>query len=144
MSKNNKFSDLNKERCEEYLDAAVWALDILNQELLEKNIVNSEKYKIHITGNEAKLSENVQERAKQLEQFYTVPQLAKEIFTKFQEHCTAFAEDNGAWYLEPSAGRGDIYNMLPEGRRRGVDLEPKHEEIIKMKDPAEKPYRLAL
>ena len=73
-----------------------------------------------------------QERAKQLEQFYTVPQLAKEIFTKFQEYCTAFVEDDDAWYLEPSAGRGDIYNMLPEGRRRGVDLEPKHEEIIKM------------
>ena len=132
MSKSNGYANLNREHCEEYLDAAAWALDILNQELLEKNIVNSEKYKIHITGNEAKLSDNTKERAKQLEQFYTVPQLAKEIFTKFQEHCTAFVEDDSVWYLEPSAGRGDIYDMLPEGRRRGVDLEPKHEEIIEM------------
>ena len=132
MPKSDGITDLDTDRCKEYLDAAAWALDILNQELLEKNVVNSEKYKVNITGGEAKLSDDTEERAKQLEQFYTVPQLAKEIFIKFQEQCTAFVEDDSAWYLEPSAGRGDIYNMLPEGRRRGVDLEPKHKEIIKM------------
>ena len=68
MPKSDGITDLDTDRCKEYLDAAAWALDILNQELLEKNIVNSDKYKIHITGNEAKLSDNAQERAKQLEE----------------------------------------------------------------------------
>ena len=45
MSKSNGYTNLNREHCEEYLDAAAWALDILNQELLEKNIVNSENIK---------------------------------------------------------------------------------------------------
>ena len=31
-------------------------------------------------------------------------------------------------FVEPSAGEGDILLKLPEGRRKGVDLEPKNDK----------------
>jgi len=132
MTESDRYINLDMKRCEKYLDAAAWALDILNQELLEKNVVKSEKYKVNLSTDEAKLSEDAKIRAKQLEQFYTIPELANEIFEKFQSQCSAFTEDEKSWYLEPSAGRGDIYRTLPEGRRVGVDLEPKYMEIKQM------------
>ena len=39
MNESEEYINLDLKRCENYLDAAAWALDILNQELLEKNVV---------------------------------------------------------------------------------------------------------
>ena len=47
MTESEEYINLDMKRCEKYLDAAAWALDILNQELLEKNFVNTENYKIN-------------------------------------------------------------------------------------------------
>jgi hypothetical protein len=34
-----------------------------------------------------------------------------------------------AWFLEPSAGAGAFLQLLPEGRRTGFDIEPRHPEV---------------
>ena len=47
MTESEEYINLDMKRCEKYLDAAAWAFDILNQELLEKNVVKSEKYKFN-------------------------------------------------------------------------------------------------
>jgi hypothetical protein len=48
-------------------------------------------------------------------------------------------------FIEPSAGDGSFYLQLPEGRRIGLDIEPRHDEIIESNflnwyPETEKPY----
>ena len=70
--------------------------------------------------------------AKDLQQWYTIEELAEECMDKFKTHCADIWQNENAFYMEPSAGEGDILEKLPEGRRFGVDLEPKHPEVRKM------------
>ena len=70
--------------------------------------------------------------AKDLQQWYTINELAEECMDKFKTHCADIWQNEEAFYMEPSAGEGDILEKLPKGRRFGVDLEPKHPEVLKM------------
>ena len=61
-----------------------------------------------------------------LDQFYTKDEIAKkyyDIFTKYIDQYDII--------LEPSAGKGAFYKLLPENKRQGIDLEPKYPGIIK-------------
>ena len=51
--------------------------------------------------------------------------------SKFKIQCKTIWEDPNTYFVEPSAGEGDILKKLPKGRRMGVDLEPKHPEVLK-------------
>lgn len=62
--------------------------------------------------------------AKNLDQFYTNPNIAK----KCVDMLDLTHYDN---VIEPSAGSGNIYTHLPEKSRIGLDLEPKHPEVVK-------------
>ena len=53
---------------------------------------------------------------------------------KFKTHCPDVWQDESVYYVEPSAGEGDILLKLPEGRRKGVDLEPKNDKLENMED----------
>jgi len=79
-----------------------------------------------------------------LDQYFTKKELALHLFTKTQaiisKHETNI--DNYFW-LEPSVGEGCFYDLLPENKRIGVDIEPLRTGIIKSdylnyKLPAEK------
>jgi len=63
-----------------------------------------------------------------LDQFYTKPHIAKMCFEKALSIIAAqdLVFDN---FLEPSAGTGSFYNLLPENKL-GIDLEPKTEGVI--------------
>ena len=68
-----------------------------------------------------------------LDKFYTYPKTAKYYYQKL----VAIAKDyninlDDYIFLEPSAGNGAFFDLLPEQRRTGIDIEPeKNSEIIK-------------
>lgn len=64
-----------------------------------------------------------------MDQFYTKKEVAEECFSIFQRHVDVQKYDI---ILEPSAGTGSFYKLLPERQRVGVDIDPKCDEIIKM------------
>lgn len=64
-----------------------------------------------------------------LDQFYTNEDVAIQCIEDFQE---LYNFDNFDIILEPSAGSGNFFFNLPENKRIGVDLDPKHEDITEM------------
>lgn len=57
-----------------------------------------------------------------LDQFYTKPHIASLCFDTIKHR------EYDLW-LEPSAGTGNFYSLLPVEKRKGIDLEPKHPEV---------------
>jgi len=67
--------------------------------------------------------------SRQLDQFYTKPDIAKLCFSYVEKF---YAIKQFDLILEPSAGTGSFYNLLPVDTRIGVDIEPKADGIICM------------
>jgi hypothetical protein len=65
------------------------------------------------------------------DQFFTPLDTAKYCFSKCVEILELY-EDNEANYnfIEPSAGNGVFFKLLPLDRRFGIDIEPKSENIV--------------
>lgn len=66
--------------------------------------------------------------AKELDQFYTNPIIANRFVEKIKSFYPLDDFDN---VIEPSAGTGNIFSLLPEHNRIGLDLDPKFEGIEK-------------
>lgn len=66
---------------------------------------------------------------KELDQFYTKPEVAERCIDRVQSMLSFDDYDN---IIEPSAGDGALLRLLPEDKRIGVDLDPHHPEILKM------------
>ena len=64
-----------------------------------------------------------------LDQFYTKPSIAKKCTNVLK---TTLDINNFDIILEPSAGTGSFYKILPKEKREGVDLDPKYNGIKKM------------
>lgn len=65
------------------------------------------------------------------DQFFTLPDTAKTCFDTFCRVLRSYGDDpNDYHYIEPSAGSGVFLNLLPPGRRTGLDIEPRHPEVI--------------
>ena len=64
-----------------------------------------------------------------LDQFYTNTDIAKLYYQKLQEKINL---DDFDILLEPSAGNGSFYSLLPECKRIGLDIMPKYEGVIPM------------
>ena len=62
------------------------------------------------------------------DQFYTVPEVAQECFSITEDVISQLNITN-PFFLEPSAGNGSFYNLMPEKARLGIDIDPKHEEV---------------
>ena len=62
-----------------------------------------------------------------LDQFYTKETIAKLCWSHLIETIPSSIEKNikDLFFLEPSAGKGAFYKLMPEQRRIGMDLEPK-------------------
>lgn len=64
-----------------------------------------------------------------LDQFYTKENISKECIKTLKKYISF---DDYDYILEPSAGTGSFYKLLPENKRIGLDLEPKFNGILKM------------
>jgi len=121
-----------------WLEGSLYGLEVLNEALNERNNIVPENSGIkklkpkNISKLSASRGQITDDSAKDLQQWYTIGELAEECMNKFIENCPDIWENQKAFYLEPSAGEGDILIKLPKGRRFGVDLEPKHPEVKKM------------
>jgi hypothetical protein len=59
------------------------------------------------------------------DQFYTKPDVAEYCFNKFKEVAKGLDINlNNYTFVEPSAGCGHFYRLLPHERRIGIDIEP--------------------
>jgi len=66
------------------------------------------------------------------DQFFTSDESVKFCLKRLKEKLKEFDIDSKNYiYIEPSAGSGSFYKYLPYDRRIGLDIEPRHEEIIK-------------
>ena len=63
-----------------------------------------------------------------LDQFYTSRECAAYCFALFEG---LGLTDEGTRYVEPSAGDGAFLNLMPQNRRVGFDLVPRHPEVQK-------------
>ncbi|MCG8624579.1 MAG: hypothetical protein MJE68_21615 [Proteobacteria bacterium] len=63
-----------------------------------------------------------------LDQFYTNPAYAKECYDVLLAYLPKDMAEK-AYFIDPSAGDGVFYDLLPAGRRAGVDVAPAHNRI---------------
>ncbi len=65
-------------------------------------------------------------------QFYTKSEIALKCFLEFKKVMLNLNINlKNYHFIEPSAGCGSFYNLLPKNRRIGIDIDPKTENIIK-------------
>jgi hypothetical protein len=81
----------------------------------------------YVNGNLMKVNDN-----NLLDQYFTNKDLAKNLFIKANEIITKYEQniDDFHW-LEPSVGEGCFFDLLPEDKRIGIDIEPLRNDIIK-------------
>lgn len=70
------------------------------------------------------------QKEKELDQFYTNPSIAKECLRILYNSLTSIGHEKIHRFIEPSAGDGSFYNILPENTL-AFDLEPKAKGIKK-------------
>lgn len=80
----------------------------------------------YVNGNLMKINEN-----NFLDQYFTKSEVAKYIYNKIQNIVSKYDNIDAYKWIEPSAGNGVFYNLLPEDKRIGVDINPFSNEIIK-------------
>lgn len=68
-----------------------------------------------------------------LDQFYTKPAVALDCWRALQPVARKLigAPASGLYFVEPSAGDGAFYRLLPENRRAGIDIDPKCAGVMK-------------
>ena len=60
------------------------------------------------------------------DQFYTKPKIAEKCYNDFKRVAKNLGVDlNNYTFIEPSAGCGSFYQLLPKKHRIGIDIEPK-------------------
>lgn len=69
------------------------------------------------------------QKAQDLDQFFTKKSLAEYFFTILEDYLVK-EEIEAQWWLEPSAGSGAFYHLMPENLRTGVDISPQIEGIV--------------
>lgn len=68
-------------------------------------------------------SDGESDKARELDQFYTRPDVAAWCMARIREVLPWNEIDT---WIEPSAGEGVFFRLLPEGRRRGFDIDDEH------------------
>lgn len=67
-----------------------------------------------------------------LDQFFTTPKIAADCYAEMTEFLTERGEDASKFhYIEPSAGSGAFYDLMPDGRRTGIDVMPIRDEFVR-------------
>ena len=66
------------------------------------------------------------------DQFYTKKEVARECFDNFKKVMVKLDIDLKDYhFIEPSAGCGCFYYLLQNGKKTGIDIDPKRKDIIK-------------
>jgi len=69
---------------------------------------------------------------KDKDQYFTKPEIAEWCFNKFKKTAKKLELNLNEYdFIEPSMGNGCFYDILPEGRRTGIDIDPKRLDTIK-------------
>jgi len=81
----------------------------------------------YVNGNSMKEnSDNI------LDQYFTNKELAQSLYEKTSQIISKYEKNISKYFwLEPSAGDGCFYDLLPKNRRIGVDINPLRDDIIK-------------
>jgi len=66
-----------------------------------------------------------------MDEFYTQPDVALHCWRNLVSVLTDLGLANTAFFIEPSAGDGVFYNLLPINKRIGLDIAPRHNDVIK-------------
>ena len=68
-----------------------------------------------------------------LDQFYTKPEVAQECWKSLKPIAKKLTHTplDSLFFIEPGAGDGAFYDLLPESQRAGLDLDPRAEGILK-------------
>lgn len=68
---------------------------------------------------------------KDKDQFFTSTETAEYCYLKLIKILKEYGDNESEYiYIEPSAGNGSFLNILPKGRRLGIDIEPRNKEIV--------------
>ncbi len=66
-----------------------------------------------------------------LDRFYTQPEVAKECSENlYALMCADFADLDNYHFIDPGAGSGVFYDLMPDGRRIGIDILPFRSDFI--------------
>ena len=78
------------------------------------------------------MSQNSTSSNNTLDQYFTKPEVAKDCYKFFSDFLLkqGINKDDYSW-LEPSAGNGTFFSLLPEDKRIGIDLDPRFEGVVK-------------
>lgn len=68
-------------------------------------------------------------KSQELDQYFTKPNLAKELY-KFTAEYLAYKQIEFDCWLEPAAGDGSFFLLLPPDQRMGIDIEKRLDEVI--------------
>jgi len=96
------------------------------QDLFNNQVFNNPFTLKYVNGNEMKINtENV------LDQYFTKDSVAVNLYEKTLEIISKYEHniDDFQW-IEPSAGNGIFFNLLPINKRIGLDIKPLNSEII--------------
>jgi len=99
---------------------------LLKTDLFNKHFEDSPFTLKYVNGNSMKInSENV------LDQYFTKEAVALNLYEKTCEIISKKEQniDDFHW-IEPSAGNGVFFNLLPKNKRTGIDIKPLNSEII--------------
>lgn len=64
----------------------------------------------------------------ELDQYFTKPEIAKRCLEILKNKLPESSESH---FIEPSAGNGSFYSLLPRNRRTGLDIDPQAKGILK-------------
>jgi len=101
-------------------------LNIYTDALID--IIKIKKLNIEIEEDNIIKNNTVYNKKSDLDQFYTNEKIAKKYFNKIFDF---FSKEEFDIFLEPSAGSGSFYNLFPDTKKIGLDLDPKSDGIIK-------------
>ncbi len=80
----------------------------------------------YVNGNTMKINKN-----NELDQYFTKKDIAKNLYQKTQNIISKYETNiNKFNWVEPSAGNGVFFNLLPKSKRIGIDIKPLNSEII--------------
>lgn len=98
----------------------------LQKDLFNTQISKNDLALKYVNGNAMKINTN-----NLLDQYFTKETIALDLFQKVQDIISKYEEniDNFHW-IEPSAGNGVFFNLLPKDKRTGIDISPLNSEII--------------
>lgn len=101
-------------------------LEIRQQNVFKNDNISNISFR-YINGKSMKANDN-----NLLDQYFTKPEIAKNLYKKTKEIISKYEKNlKDFHWVEPSAGNGVFFNLLPKDSRTGIDIHPLNDEIIK-------------